>query len=456
MKKTKDSVHRIMDGNIAHAILRFAVPNIIALLAVAAYSLVDSYFVAELGSAATGAIGIVFPFHVLMQAIGYTLGMGAGSLISRALGCQNVKQASRFALVGFSVAVLCGLIVTVFGLVFCDSLLRTLGATDSILPYARAYVMPLLYSAPAMCTTFVLSQLLRAEGKATAAMVGLTVGSILNILLDPLFIFPFQLGISGAAIATLISQTVGSLILLSVYLFHHSRLRPFEKARLSDFTVIGKILITGAPSLFRQGLSGLATILLNRAAADISDTAVSAMSLVSRLFLLIFSICLGIGQGMMPIVGYHHGAKQPQKMKTAYGFALGASTGSMLLISIPLFLCAPQLITLFQNHTEIFEIGTAALRAQSVVLFTHGFVTCTILFLQATGKAFRGTLLASARQGIFFLPLIFFLPQRFGILGIEWVQPTADFLTFLFALPFGATCLRMLKSKNNDSFLQIR
>lgn len=447
MKKTEPFSQRIPNGNIAQSVLRLAVPNMIALLAVAAYSLADSYFVAELEQEAVAAIGIVFPFHVSVQAIGYTLGMGAGSLLSRALGRRDMRQADQAVFVACSAAVLCGLIITGTGLLFCDPLLRVLGATDGILPYARAYVTPLLYSAPAMCTAFVVSQLLRAEGKAMDSMVGLTVGSTLNILLDPLFIFSFRLGISGAATATLVSQWTSACLLLSAYPFHRSRLHPFRNARLYDFKEIGNILIAGMPSFFRQGLSGLATVLLNRAAAAHSDAAVGAMSLVSRLFLLLFSVCLGIGQGMMPVVGYHHGAGHPKQMRTAYLFAMGAATASMLFIGIPLFFFAPQLLSLFRSDEELLRIGIVALRAQSVVLFTHGLVTCTILFLQAIGNPFCGTLLASARQGLFFLPLIFWLPQRFGILGVELAQPTADLCTFLFALPFSAFGLRICKKQ---------
>ena len=307
------------------------------------------------------------------------------------------------------------------------------GASDSLLGIARAYLTPLLWAAPFMCATFVLSQLLRAEGLATYSMIGLALGSICNIILDPILIFSADMGIAGASTATLISQILSAVILVSAYLFHKSALRPFANIKLGALFLFGKIFVTGLPSLFRQGLAGLATILLNHEAAEYSDAAVLALSLVARVFLLVFSICLGIGQGMMPVVGYNHGAGNTKRQADAYQFAVRLSSVAMFAISIPLIIWAPEVISLFRDDGEVVRIGAFALRAQCAILFSHGLVTCTILYLQAVGRAFLGTLLAAARQGIFFLPLVFFLPMRFGLLGLCLAQPIADAVTFLFA-----------------------
>ena len=414
-------------------ILELSLPNTVGLLVIAAYSLADSFFVSDLGTDAGAAIGVVFPLPVLMQAVGYTLGLGAGSRISRTLGKQDERTASSYALSAIVWSLILGGGIAAVGLWQEEALLRLFGASDSLLGIARAYLTPLLWAAPFMCATFVLSQLLRAEGLATYSMIGLAVGSICNIILDPILIFSADMGIAGASTATLISQILSAVILLSAYLFHKSALRPFANIKLGALFLFGKIFVTGLPSLFRQGLAGLATILLNHAAAEYSDAAVLALSLVARVFLLVFSICLGIGQGMMPVVGYNHGAGNTKRQRDAYQFAVRLSSVAMFAISIPLIIWAPEVISLFRDDGEVVRIGAFALRAQCAILFSHGLVTCTILYLQAVGRAFLGTLLAAARQGIFFLPLVFFLPMRFGLLGLCLAQPIADAVTFLFA-----------------------
>ncbi len=440
---------------IAPLILRLAIPNTLGLLVVSAYSLADSFFVAELGSTASAAVGLTFSLHVLMQAVGYTLGMGAGALLSRALGKGEAKNASTYATVATLLSVCIGVLITVLGIFFRAPILRFLGASDELLPTALAYVTPLFLSAPAMCASFVLSQLLRAEGRAIYAMAGLATGSLLNIALDPLLISVAGLGIRGASIATLLSQSIGLCVLLSAFFRRTGRLRLFVGFSFSALRNVGKILVAGLPSLFRQGLSGVATILLSRVAADVGgDTAVTAISLVARLFLLVFSVCLGIGQGMLPVVGYNDGAGLPARMKKAYLFSMLVSTLAMLAISIPLFFFAPEILSLFGESERTVELGAFALRAQSTVLLTHGIVTCTILFLQAVGKSVLGTVLAAARQGILFLPLIALLPRLWDTAGLALTQPAADALTLLFALPFVLVSLRYLKKAERSALPQ--
>ncbi|MBQ9784685.1 MAG: MATE family efflux transporter [Clostridia bacterium] len=442
-----ESIHRAMTGGrIRSLIIKLSIPNTLGLLVVAAYSLADSFFVSSLGTEAGAAVGVAFSLHVLVQAVGFTLGMGAGSLLSRALGRRDTIAASRYAAVAFLLSLVIGGAITALGLTFQEPLLRLLGARGDVLPMARAYVRPFLFAAPVMCAVFVLSQTLRAEGKAFYSMTGLLVGSALNVALDPLLITRFGMGIAGASTATLISQCASLCVLLSAYLFRRSALS-LRVFRLRALAESGRIFAAGLPSLFRQGLSGVATVLLNHASADYGDAAVSAMSLVSRIFILVFSFCLGIGQGMMPVVGYNRGAGNTARVKKAYVFSMIAASAVMLAFSIPLFTMAPRILALFQNDAEAVRIGASALRAQSLVLFTHGLVTCTILYLQAIGHPVRGTVLASARQGIFFLPLIFILPAQLGLVGLEWAQPISDALTLLFALPFVRFAFRNLKKE---------
>lgn len=435
MKDLKNDVRyqKMTQAPVGKTIVEMSIPNTVGLLVIAAYSLADSFFVSSLGTQAGAAVGIVFPLPVLIQAVGYTLGLGAGSRLSRALGKKDDKTASRLAACAIVWALILGGGIAALGLWQEQAILRLFGASKDMMDTAQAYLTPLLWATPSMCLSFVLSQLLRAEGLATYSMVGLAAGSICNIVLDPILISSVGMGIAGASTATLISQNLSALILLSAYVFRKSHLRLFSHFRLKTLLIIGKVFVTGLPSLFRQGLSGVATILVNHAAADYSDAAVLALSLVARVFLLVFSLCLGIGQGMMPVVGYSHGAGNEERQADAYRFAVRLSSAAMFAISIPLIIWAPEVISLFRDDNEVIRIGAFALRAQCAILFTHGLVTCTILYLQAVGRAFLGTVLAAARQGFFFLPLVFLLPMRFGLLGLCLAQPAADALTFLFA-----------------------
>ena len=445
-EKTKKLHLRMTEGRIPPLILRQALPSTVGMLVTALYSLADAFFVSELGTSASAAVGVTFSIQALIQAIGYTLGLGAGSLISRKLGEKRDGDAGRYARIAFWLSILSGILIMLAGLFWGGPILRTLGAGESIYPYAMSYARFLFFSTPFMCTAFVLSQLLRAEGKAIYSMVGLLSGSLLNIALDPLLIHTVGLGIAGASLATLISQAVSVLILLSAYVFHKSQIELFQKISLSEFSETGRVLLTGLPSAFRQGLTVFATVLLNRAAGAWGDAAVAAISAVTRLFLFAFSVCLGVGQGMMPVVGYNYGFGKPDRVRHAFLFSVGLSTAAMLVISIPFWIYAPDLISLLRDDAEVIRIGEFALRLQCYVFFCHGLITCTIMFLQAIGNRFGSTFLASARQGLFFAPLIFLLPSFFGAKSILYVQPIADASTFLLAIFFAIYAGRALHS----------
>ena len=450
IQKSEIQHRKMTEEKIRPLILRLAAPTTVGMLVTALYSLADAFFVSELGTEASAAVGVTFAIQALIQAVGYTLGLGAGSLMSRSLGSKKNDEAGAYATVAFWLSVFSGVLIMLVGLVWTGPVIRLLGATDSIYPYAVSYARYLFLSTPFMCTCFVLSQLLRAEGKAVYSMAGLAVGSVLNVLLDPLLINTFKMGIAGASFATLISQFVGLVVLLSAYFFKQSQVNLFAKISLRDFANSGKILITGLPSAFRQGLTALATILLNHAAGIWGDAAVAAISVVTRLFILAFSICLGVGQGMMPVVGYNYGFDRKDRVRHAYLFSVILSCVLMLVLSIPTLIWAPQLIGLFRKDPEVIAIGTVALRAQCYAFWVHGLITCTIMMLQAIGKQFSAAILACARQGLLFLPLIFWLPSAFGIKSVIYVQPISDALTFLFAVPFSIYALKHLRENKKN------
>lgn len=447
-EKSQKQHRRMTSEPIPRLILSLSLPTTVSMAVIALYTLADSYFVSALGTSAGAAVGVVFAIHVLIQAVGYTLGMGGGSLLSRCLGRKETQLAGEYVAASLLAGLLIGAVITALCLIFRRELIDFLGATESIYQYALDYSIPLFWSAIPMCGSFVLSQLLRAEGKAIWSMVGITAGGLANIGLDPLLIHQFHMGISGASTATLISQILSFFVLLSAYIFKKSQLNLFAFLRFSVFSRLGSIVVAGLPSLLRQGLSGIAALLLNHATAPHGDAALTAVSVVNRLFLLVFSICLGFGQGLMPVAGYNYGSGNLDRAKKAYRFALLSATGIMLAVSLPLGIFAPSIIGFFRNDPDVIRIGAYALRLQCAVLFTHGIVTCTIMFLQALGRSTPATILAGARQGIFFLPLILLLPTRFGLFGLILVQPLADLLTVIFSAFFAVfAAKRALKSK---------
>ncbi len=418
-------------------IASLAVPTVISMLVSSIYNMADTFFVSKLGTSAAGAVGIVFSLMAVIQAVGFGLGMGSGSNISRLLGQQRNTEADTIASTGFFSALTFGSLLTFFGVVFLNRLMRNLGATETILPYAKDYAKYILYGAPVMCASFVMNNVLRSEGKAALAMVGLTFGGVLNMILDPIFIFGLNLGISGAAIATLVSQCISFSILLSWFLRKKSTTKLHIKNVSRKISTYLLIIKTGLPSLCRQSLASIATITLNVNASVFGDSAVAAMSIVGRIFMFTMSAMIGLGQGFQPVVGYNYGAKKYDRVKEAVFFTIKLGTVVMTTLGILGFIFAHDIMELFRKEDlAVIAIGTFAIRVQCLALPTHPMLTIANMTLQVVGKSWQGTFLSSARQGIFFLPLMIVLSQTLGILGIQITQPIADFLTAAVSIPF--------------------
>jgi putative MATE family efflux protein len=448
MIPVKQQKNPIDEKNPFQLVFLFSIPTIAGLLSTAIYNLADAWFIYRLGTEASAAAGVAFPVHTLMQTIGFTLGLGGGSLLSRKLGSGERSEANAYARISLRTALGIGILISVVGIPLLPRFVTLLGADASVAPYATSYLKYLFWAAPVICASFVLSQLLRAKGYVWISAAGISVGNLLNIVLDPFLIFGLDLGIAGASLATLISHCIGFLLLLIL----HRRVGGADTSEkgnthLSFGHKLSAILIAGLPSLLRQGLTCIAALSLNRIAAAESMAAVAALSVGNRLFLVAFSFCAGVGQGMMPIAGYHCGAKREEKVKKAYGAALLFSTIWMILLSIPLLIYSPQILAFFRKESEIVSVGTQALRAQAVVFVLHGVITCTILLMQAVGRQTGAILLACARQGFFFLPLLWYFPLRFGGISFIYAQPTADILTFLLTLPF---MIGLLKKRNRE------
>ena len=428
---------KMTETPIPNLVSKLAVPTIISMLVSSIYNMADTFFVAKLGTSAAGAVGIVFSLMAVIQAVGFGLGMGSGSNISRLLGQQKNKEADIIASTGFFSAITFGLVLTFLGTIFINHLMKNLGATETILPYAKDYAKYILFGAPVMCASFVMNNILRSEGKAALSMVGITFGGILNIILDPVFIFVFKLGISGAAIATLLSQCISFSLLLSCFIRKKSTTKLHIKNVSKKIGTYFLIIKTGLPSLCRQALASTATIFLNVSASFYGDSAVAAMSIVGRIFMFTMSAMIGLGQGFQPVLGYNYGAKKYDRVREAIFFTGKVGTVVMTSFAVIGFIFAEDIMKVFRKEDlEVIVIGAFAIKMQCLALPTHPMIVVSNMTLQIVGKSWQGTFLSAARQGIFFLPLIIIFSQAMGLIGIQITQPVADVLTAICTVPF--------------------
>lgn len=445
-EKQQQKYLQMTETPVKRLVCRMAVPTIISMLITAFYNMADTFFVGRINTSATASVGIVFSLMAIIQAVGFLFGQGSGNYISRKLGEQKREEASRMAATGFFSAVVAGVVISVFGLLFLTPLARMLGATDTILPYAQDYMRFILIGAPYMTASLVLNNQLRLQGNAFYAMIGLTSGAVLNIALDPLFIFVLNLGTGGAALATILSQLVSFAVLLvgcNKYGNLPIRLKLFSPS-LSRYRAI---LGGGLPSLCRQGLASAAIICLNQASGPYGDSAIAAMSIVTRVTTFAGSALLGFGQGFQPVCGFNYGAKRFDRVREAYWFCVRVAAVALVLLAAAGFVFAPSIITVFRgDDAQLIAVGSRALRLQCLSFPLLSWIIPCNMMLQNIGKTFKASLLAVARQGLFFLPLIFLLPVFWGIFGVQLCQPIADVLTFLLAVPLGYSVLKELRA----------
>lgn len=428
-----------------------AVPTIISMLVTSVYNTADTFFVSKLGTSASGAIGIVFSLMAVIQAVGFTLGMGSGSVISRLLGQRKNDEADCYASSGLAASAVFGLLLGITGLLTLEPLMLLLGSTETILPYAAEYGKYILISTPFMTMTFVLNNILRSEGKARLSMIGLASGSILNIGLDPLMIFVFDMGITGAAAATLIGNIISFCILLYFFLAKKTTVRLSVQSISRSPMLYLKIIRNGLPSFCRQGLASISTVMLNNAAADYGDSAVAAISIVGKIFMLIFSVILGFGQGYQPVAGFNYGAGKYKRVKEALMFNYITATIMMTVLAAGGFIFAPQLMELFiKDDPQVIETGALALRIQCLSMPLLPLTTTSNMTFQSIGKSWTAVLLSSCRQGIYFIPLILILPDIYGLNGVISVQTAADVLSAATSLPFLIWFVRKLGRENQQ------
>lgn len=409
---------------------RLAVPTIISMLITSIYNMADTFFVGRIGTSATAAVGVAFPVMTVIQALGFFCGHGSGNSISRKLGAHDTKAAEELAATGFFAGLSAGILVMILGLLFLTPLSRILGSTETILPYTEDYLRIILLGAPFMSAQFVLNNQIRFQGNAFYAMIGITAGGVLNIILDPVFIFIFHMGISGAALATILSQFVSFVLLLVGVRTSNCIPIRLRNVRLSGGR-LREITGGGLPSLFRQGLASVATMTLNIAANPYGDAAIAAMSVVSRIMMFTNSTLIGFGQGFQPVCGFNYGAGKYARVREAFRFCVKVSTVALLALSILVALLSGHLIGIFRNDPDVITIGTTALRFQCATLVLNGWIIMNNMMMQTMGKTLYASVLASAKQGLFFIPALLILPYFFGLTGIQAAQAAADVLSFL-------------------------
>jgi len=451
MEKELTQYQKMTETPIPKLIIKLGIPTTVSMLVTSVYNMADTFFVGKYGNSASGAIGVVFGLMSILQAFGFMFGQGAGSICSRALGGKDDERASKFASTGFFAAMLTGAVITVFGLIFLDPLMRLLGSTDTILPYSRDYAVYILLAAPFMCGSCVLNNVLRFEGRAAFAMIGLSSGGLLNIFGDWLLLSVFDMGTAGAGISTAVSQCISFGILLSVFLLGRTSSKLAIKKVSKDFRDLFDICRTGFPSLVRQGLTSVATMLLNDRAGVYGDPAIAAMSIVNRICFFTFAVSLGIGQGFQPVCAFNYGAKKYGRVKKAFLFTLAAGEVLLGTAAIVGLQFADKLVALFRNDSAVIEIGTVALSAQFIGQLFQPAAVCTNMMFQSVGKSGIATLLSMTRSGLFFIPILLLMSTVWGLIGVQLAQTIADVLTTLSSLPFAIVFLKKLKTAESDS-----
>ena len=436
---------KMTETPVAKLVLMLGIPTTISMLVTSIYNMADTYFVGQIGTSASGAVGVVFGLMAIIQAFGVMFGHGAGSIVSRSLGAKDGERASQIGSTSFACAMLTGAFISVMGILFLDPLMRLLGSTETILPYARTYAFYILLAAPFMASSCVLNNVLRYEGRAALAMSGLVSGGLLNILGDYIMVNRLGMGVRGAGLATAISQTISFCILLSIFLLGKTDSKLSLKRVSKDFNDVILICKTGFPSLVRQGLSSVSTMVLNGQAGVYGDAAVAAMSIVNRVCFFAFSVGLGIGQGFQPVSAFNYGAKKYGRVRK--GFFVTLAIGEVFLgcFAIVGFLNAERLVGLFRDDAAVIAIGTVALSAQMLSLFFQPLAVCSNMLFQSVGKNGVATILSMLRSGVCLIPTLLILSSTLGLTGIEIAQPVSDVLTFAISLPFAVKFLRTLK-----------
>ena len=454
-KKKQDQYYEMANAPISKIIPKLAVPTIISMLVTSIYNMADTFFVSQLGTSASGAVGIIFSAMAIIQALAFMIGMGTGNFIARMIGAGNRKLAEELASIAFFTGFGVGLVIAVIGNANIGQLVRMLGSTETIAPYAEAYASYIFVAAPFMICSFIMNNLLRFQGKALFAMVGITTGGVLNMALDPIFIFGLDMGTAGAALATGLSQFISFCILLFMCNSREECISIHPKKFKPTLAIYGEIIHGGLPSLGRQGIASIATIIMNTMAQPYGDAAIAAMSIVNRFMMFVGSAMIGFGQGYQPVCSYCFGARLYDRVKKACVYCVKVSTIFLLAVSVIGLIFSGNIIQMFRkDDLEVIRIGTLALRLQLLTMPLQGLVVMGgNMTPQSIGYGIRATIVSTARQGWLLIPILLCTVPVFGVLGIQMAQPIADVGTFILAAVVTKGIFKDLDRKKAEMFL---
>ena len=438
----------MLEQPISKVIPKMAIPTIVAFLINSVYSLADTFFVSSLGTNATAAVSVNSSLDQIIMMAGSMLAIGANSYIARLLGAKREEEANKVLSVAFFIALAFGTVLAVFGCMFMTPMVRMLGATDTCLQYSIDYATYVLLVAPFMASSFVMNQCLRAEGSAVLSMIGMGFGSILNCVLDPIFIFTLDLGVAGASMATAISKLVSFSILIFPYITKRSVLRLSIRFFQPNREILSQIVKIGSSSMFRSGLAVVAGIVLNNIAGSISDAVLAGIGVTNKIMMFPFSVILGFGSGFQPVTGFNWGAKRFDRVLESYRFSAKCALIISASMAVLLGLFANQVILLFaEADAEMQAIGALSIRLQCLALPIHAWVAVVNMFCNGLGKAKGALLLATARQGSCFLPIVYPMAWLFHSNGVAAVQAVADVLTLCLAVPLIRKVLKEVNGK---------
>ncbi len=437
---------RMLSEPVERLTCAMAAPTILTMLITAFYNMADTYFVGQLDTDSTAAVGLALPLMNVLQAFGFFFGQGSGNFISHKLGVGDAQGAKRMADTAAILSFAFGAAVGALGLLFLGPLTRLLGARpelgEALARGTKAYLLPILLAAPFCTAGFTMNNQLRFRGEAARGTVGMSAGAVINMVLDPLFIFIFDLGVAGAAWATMAGQCASFFILL----YMSGRLSHWRPSFRADKETLGGIFRYGTPSVVRQGVMSVGNLCMNHVAGGYSAAVIAAISVVQKILLVGNNIIIGFGQGFQPVCGFNLGARRYDRVRRVTGFCLKVEVGFLILFGLGTFLAAPWLVSLFRNDAEVIRAGALLLRFQSVTLPCMGIITMTNMLMQNMGRTFTASFLAVARQGLLYVPLVYLLSALWGEMGLCVTQALADLLTALISAPLLWVTMRRMKT----------
>ena len=448
MKKRRDNYTFLTQAPVPKVIFTMATPTIVSMLVTSLYNMADTFFVGRLNTQATAAVGIVFAFMSLIQAVGFFFGHGSGNYMSRHLGAREPEKARTMSSTGFVYSFCFGLLLMLVGEIWLSDFARMLGSTLTIQPYTEEYLGIVLLGAPLMTASLTINNQMRLQGNALFAMYGIMSGAVINVVLDPVLIFVFHMGVKGAALATVAGQLCSFVIL--IYMSGQNGGIPITVRNFNRrLHYVKEIFYGGSPSLFRQGLAAFSTVALNVSAGAFGDAAIAGMSIVTRYCFFILAVVIGLGQGFQPLCGFCFGARLYDRVRQGYMYCVKVGTAFLVVCAAVSAVFAEEIVELFRSDAEVVEIGAEALRWQALTFVCLPTIILTNMLMQTIRKPLQANIAAAARSGLYFIPLIIVMPRLMGLMGVVTCQSVSDVLSFATCVPIAMAAFREMRRKQS-------